>query len=115
MFKKISKKLINLTQEFNETSLLLGSKIINKLDDRAQAEISAGSIIGLAIGLIVVAAVIPSAIETFYSYSTTTTVDNVTTGWVIDGVEDTKATTLWWLLPFISVAVVLYMIYKRLN
>lgn len=107
MFKKMVKKLCNLTQEFDETSTFLGSKIVNKLNDSAESEISAGAIIGLAIGLIVVAAVIPSAIEAFYNTNTS--------AWMIDGVEDTKATTLWWLLPFISVAVVLYMIYKRLG
>ena len=107
MFKNIKKSLLNLRGEFNETTCFLGAKIINKLDDRAQTDISAGAIIGLAIGLIVIAAVIPSAIQSFYDTNTST--------WLIDGAEDTKATTLWWLLPFICVAVVLYMIYKRLN
>lgn len=107
MFKNIKKSLLKLHDEFNETACFLGAKAVNKLDDKGQVEISAGAIIGLAIGLIVIAAVIPSAIQAFY--------DTNTTLWQIDGAEDTKATTLWWLLPFISVAVVLYMIYKRLN
>ena len=97
----------SLTETYNSLrSEYLGARfdLINKLDD--EANLSAGAIIGMAIGLIVIAAVIPSAIETFYSASTT--------NWTINGVEDTKTTTLWWLLPFIAVAVVLYMLYSRL-
>jgi len=106
-FKKVCKKVIELKNEFDETSLELGSKIVNKLDDTAISEISAGSVIGMAISLIVIAAVIPSAIQAFYDTNTST--------WLINGAEDTKATTLWWLLPFICVAVVLYMVYKRMD
>lgn len=97
----------SLTEKYNSLrSEYLSARfdLINKLDD--EADLSAGAIIGMAIGLIVIAAVIPSAIETFYSASTA--------NWTINGVEDTKTTTLWWLLPFIAVAVVLYMLYSRL-
>ena len=106
MFEKISA----LKTEFKAAYTELGVKIltkINRLDDSAQTEISAGAVIGMAIGLIVIAAVVPSAIEAFYATNTS--------AWLIDGVEDTKAVTLWWLLPFIAVATVLYMLYKRME
>ena len=101
------KKVKSLIQEFNETELMIQAKAVNKLNDCAYADISAGAVIGLAISLIVIAAVVPSAIEAFYNTNTSL--------WTIDGVEDTKATTLWWLLPFICVAVVLYMVYSRMK
>ena len=113
MFERISA----LKTEFVNAYTELGVKVLTKvhhLDDTAQSEISAGAVIGMAIGLIVIAAVVPSAIEAFY------TVD--TSSWVIGGnetgygaIEDTKAVTLWWLLPFIAVATVLYMLYKRME
>ena len=100
----IKNKIQRKYQAFKTEYLGARFDLINKLDD--EADLSAGAIIGMAIGLIVIAAVIPSAIETFYSASTA--------NWTINGVEDTKTTTLWWLLPFIAVAVVLYMLYSRL-
>ena len=106
MFEKIS----TFKNEFKSTYTELGVKAltkINRLDDTAQTEISAGTVIGMAISLIVIAAVVPSAIEAFYATNTS--------AWLIDGVEDTKAVTLWWLLPFIAVATVLYMLYKRME
>ena len=106
MFDKISA----LKNEFKRAYTELGVKTltkINRLDDTAQTEISAGAVIGMAIGLIVIAAVVPSAIESFYATNTS--------AWMIDGAEDTKAVTLWWLLPFIAVATVLYMLYKRME
>ena len=106
MFERISA----LKTEFVSAYTELGVKILTKahrLDDGAQSEISAGAVIGMAIGLIVIAAVVPSAIEAFYATNTS--------AWLIDGVEDTKAVTLWWLLPFIAVATVLYMLYKRME
>ena len=102
MFDKI-KSLIN---EFNSTSIMLRAKACNKLDDCAYADLSAGAVIGLAISIIIIAAVIPSAISQFYETNTS--------AWKIDGVEDSKAVVLWWLLPFICVATVLYMIYSRM-
>ena len=100
----IKNKIQRKYQAFKTEYLGARFDLINKLDD--SGNLSAGAIIGMAIGLIVIAAVIPSAIETFYSASTA--------NWTINGVEDTKTTTLWWLLPFIAVAVVLYMLYSRL-
>ena len=114
MFEKISA----LKNEFKNAYTELGVKTltkINRLDNTAQTDISAGAIIGMAIGLIVIAAVIPSAIETFYATDTSTwlLVQGNETGY--GSVEDTKAITLWWLLPFIAVATVLYMLYKRME
>jgi len=106
MFERIKK----FRDAFNEDSTELYLKVVSKipkLNDKAESSFTAGSIIGMAIGLIVIAAVVPSAIEAFYATNTST--------WLIGGVEDTKATTLWWLLPFIAVATVLYMVYKRME
>jgi len=103
-------KMRKLSKEFTDSSTELYTKVMCKargLDNKAQGSITAGAVIGLAIGLIVIAAVIPSAISAFYETNTST--------WLIDGATDTKAVTLWWLLPFICVAAVLYMVYKRLD
>ena len=85
--------------------LILSSKLkaLKKLDDSA-ISMSAGGLIMFAISLIVLAAVVPDAIGQFYATDTS--------NWTIDGVEDTKATVLWWLLPFIAVAVVIIALYK---
>ena len=85
--------------------LILASKIetLKKLDDSALS-MSAGGLIMFAISLIVLAAVVPDAIGQFYATDTT--------NWTINGAEDTKATVLWWLLPFIAVAVVIIALYK---
>lgn len=106
MFEKISALKNEFKSAYTELSVKTLTKI-HRLDDTAQTDMSAGAIIGMAIGLIVIAAVIPSAIEAFYATNTS--------AWLIDGVEDTKAITLWWLLPFIAVATVLYMLYKRME
>lgn len=108
----IKTKLYGFRDEFKQSAVELSAKVGQFKDDHnlglsEDGSLSAGSIIGFAIGLIVIAAVIPSAIATFYSTNTTT--------WLINGQEDAKTTTLWWLLPFIAVAVVLYMLYKRLE
>jgi len=52
------------------------------LDEAGSLNLSAGSIIGFAIGLIVLAAVVPDAIGTFYSTNTS--------AWAVNGIEDTK-------------------------
>ena len=75
------------------------------LDEAGSLNLSAGSIIGFAIGLIVLAAVVPDAIGTFYSTNTS--------AWAINGIEDTKTTVLWWLIPLVIVAAVVMMIYRN--
>ena len=113
MFEKISA----LKNDFKSAYTELGVKVLTKvhhLDDNGVIDISVGAVIGMAVGLIVIAAIIPSAIEMFYSVDTS--------AWAIGGnetgygaVADDKAVTLWWLLPFIAVATVLYMLYKRME
>lgn len=85
--------------------LIKSSKLdaVKKLDDSALS-MSAGGLIMFAISLIVLAAVVPDAISQFYATNTS--------AWQINGAEDTKATVLWWLLPFIAVAVVIVAVYK---
>ena len=114
MFKSLKKFRKAYDKDSTEFYIKIMSKF-HKLDNSAQSEISAGAIISMAIALIIIAAIIPSAINTFYAYNTTTVEDNITVGWAVNGVEDTKATILWWLLPFIAIASVLYMIYKRMD
>jgi len=53
-------------------------------------------IVGIAVSLLIFTAIIPSAIESIYSANTST--------WSIDGSEDTKATTIWFLLPVVIIA-----------
>ena len=114
MFDKISA----LKNEFKNAYTELGVKTlikIHRLDNTAQTEISVASVIGMAIGLIVIAAIIPSAIETFYATDTSTWLLEAGNETGYGSVEDSKAVTLWWLLPFIAVATVLYMLYKRME
>ncbi len=96
-------KLSALKKEYKDAEFDLYKKV--KLNERASLDV--GAIIGLGIGIIFIAAVAPAAIETFYQTNTS--------GWAIDGVEDTKTTTIWWLLPFIGVTVFLYMLYRRMQ
>jgi len=55
----------------------------------------------LAIAIIIMVSVMPSAIDTIY------TVD--TANWTIDGEADTKTTNIWWLLPLVVVAGIVLM------
>lgn len=64
-----------------------------------------GAIISLVIGVILIANTFPSAIEELY--------DADTANWTIGGVEDTKATAIWWLLPMIVVVGGLYMLLRN--
>ena len=93
------------TKKDKMVELIKSSKLdaLKKLDDSALS-MSAGGLIMFAISLIVLAAVVPDAISQFYATNTS--------AWQINGAEDTKATVLWWLLPFIAVAVVIVAVYK---
>ena len=62
MFERLKK----FRKEFETDSTELYIKVASKfrgLDDKAETGITAGAVIGLAIGLIIIAAVIPSAIS----------------------------------------------------
>lgn len=54
-----------------------------------------GVIIAIAVGTIMIAAMFPSAMDTFYGADTE--------NWTIDGAEDTKTTTIWEMLPMMAV------------
>lgn len=66
--------------------------------------IRVGAIISLVIGVILMANTLPTAIGELYQTDTT--------NWTIDGAEDTKATSIWWLLPMIIVVGALYMLLR---
>ena len=109
-FKIFQRKYKKFMNDFNgasdEVKSVIASKLSNlRLNDSGSLNLSAGSIIGFAIGLIVLAAVVPDAIGTFYSTNTSL--------WTIDGSEDTKTTVLWWLIPLVIVAAVVMMIYRN--
>ena len=69
-------------------------------------EMNAGSIVGvviaLAIGIIVVASIMPTAMDQLYAANTS--------DWTVDGAEDTKTTALWELLPMFAVLSILLVI-----
>ena len=100
-------KLKALKAEFDEARLDLYTKAYNKFALNDDANMNLSAIIGLAVGVIVIAAIAPTAIETFYSTNTS--------GWQVNGEEDIIATSIWWLLPFITVIVFFYMVYKRIE
>jgi heme/copper-type cytochrome/quinol oxidase subunit 2 len=96
--RNFNKKYIEIAKRFNET----------KNDENAIMDnLSVTGIVGFAIALIVLAAVAPTALDTFYNTNTS--------GWEINGQEDSKVTALWWLIPLIVVAVVLMMIYEQIR
>lgn len=96
-------------REFMQTYAEMKTKYaVRKLDDSAiLGDLSVAGIIGFAIGLIVLASVLPTAMDVFYNTNTTS--------WDINGQEDTKTVLLWWLIPLIVVAVVLIMLYKQIQ
>jgi len=81
-------------------------EIISKLFSDESGEMTAGSIVGvviaLAIGIIVVASIMPTAMDQLYAANTT--------DWTIDGAEDSKTTALWELLPMFAVLSILLVI-----
>lgn len=96
-------------REFNATYTEMKNKYaVKSLDNRAMLDnLSVAGIIGFAIGLIVLASVLPTAMDVFYNTNTSS--------WDINGTEDTKTVLLWWLIPLIVVAVVLIMLYKQIQ
>ena len=79
-----------------------GQAIMKKDKGAINAGQMIGVIIALAVGIIMLSAMIPSALNTFYSANTTQ--------WTIDGNEDTKTTTIWEMIPMMSVVAVLLLI-----
>lgn len=102
-------RIKNFMREFNATYTEMKNKYaVKSLDNRAMLDnLSVAGIIGFAIGLIVLASVLPTAMDVFYNTNTSS--------WDINGTEDTKTVLLWWLIPLIVVAVVLIMLYKQIQ
>lgn len=94
-------------EKFNKTFAKVNSFAVSKLDNNGMIDISIAGVIGFAIGLIVLASVLPTAMDVFYQTNTT--------NWDINGQEDTKTVLLWWLIPLIVVAVVLIMLYDQIR
>lgn len=61
--------------------------------------------IGIAIAVIVLASVVPTAFDSFYAADTA--------NWTIDGEEDSKTVDLWYLIPLLIVVAVLLAFYAR--
>jgi len=70
-----------------------GGENISKLEPK--------NMVFLAIAIIIMVSVMPSAIDTVYEADTT--------NWTIDGAEDKKTTNIWWLLPLVIVAGIVLM------
>lgn len=102
-------RIKNFMREFNATYTEMKNKYaVKSLNNRAMLDnLSVAGIIGFAIGLIVLASVLPTAMDVFYNTNTSS--------WDINGTEDTKTVLLWWLIPLIVVAVVLIMLYKQIQ
>ena len=96
--RNFDKKYIEIAKRFNE---------VRRDENAVMDNLSVTGIVGFAIALIVLAAVAPTALDTFYNTNTS--------GWEINGQEDEKVTALWWLIPLIVVAVVLMMIYEQIR
>lgn len=102
-------RIENFKREFMKTYADARAKFIETKNDESAilGDLSVAGIIGFAIGLIVLASVLPTAMDVFYNTNTT--------GWDINGEEDSKTVLLWWLIPLIVVAVVLIMLYKQIQ
>jgi len=96
--KRFNKKYIEVVKRYND---------VRNDESAVMDNLSVTGIVGFAIALIVLAAVAPTALDTFYNTNTS--------GWEINGQEDEKVTALWWLIPLIVVAVVLMMIYEQIR
>jgi len=84
---------------------------------KSKGAINAGQliavIIALAVGIIMLSAMIPSALNTFYGQDTADWgfgTYNETSGQWESGEEDTKTTTIWEMIPMMSVVAVLLLI-----
>lgn len=102
-------KIAKFKQEFKKTFFDVHKNLVNMKNDESAVlgDLSVAGIIGFAIGLIVLASVLPTAMDVFYNTNTTS--------WDINGQEDTKTVLLWWLIPLIVIAVVLIMLYKQIQ
>lgn len=64
-----------------------------------RAEVNAAGmislVIALAVAVIMISAMFPPALDTFYETNTT--------GWTIDDVEDTSTTSIWQMIPMLAV------------
>lgn len=71
-----------------------------------KGQVTAGSVvaivISLAIGLIVISSIMPTAMDQLYAANTSS--------WTIDSVEDTRTTALWELLPLFAVLAILLVV-----
>ena len=94
-------------KKFYSKLLEVNAKMETPKRTEAMIDISIAGVIGFAIGLIVLASVLPTAMDVFYQTNTSS--------WDINGQEDTKTVLLWWLIPLIVVAVVLIMLYDQIR
>ena len=101
------KRFDTFKQKFTAKLLEINAKMNTPKNSEAMIDISIAGVIGFAIGLIVLASVLPTAMDVFYQTNTSS--------WDINGQEDTKTVLLWWLIPLIVVAVVLIMLYDQIR
>ena len=101
------KRFDTFKQKFTAKLLEVNAKMNTPKNSEAMIDISIAGVIGFAIGLIVLASVLPTAMDVFYQTNTSS--------WDINGQEDTKTVLLWWLIPLIVVAVVLIMLYDQIR
>lgn len=101
------KRFDTFKQKFTAKLLEINTKMNTSKNSEAMIDISIAGVIGFAIGLIVLASVLPTAMDVFYQTNTSS--------WDINGQEDTKTVLLWWLIPLIVVAVVLIMLYDQIR
>lgn len=94
-------------RKFYNKLLEVNTKMNAPKNTEGMIDISIAGVIGFAIGLIVLASVLPTAMDVFYQTNTSS--------WDINGQEDTKTVLLWWLIPLIVVAVVLIMLYDQIR
>lgn len=94
-FKKLVKSVKNRVEEFD--SLVEAGMRARGMNDNA--ELSAESILGLVIVVVIAAAALPTAITTFFAANTS--------GW-----SDPATLALWGLIPMIIVAVIVMKFWK---
>ncbi len=74
---------------------------------RKKGAIDVSTIIAIAIGVIVMAILLPVAFDQFYEANTA--------NWTINGQQDTKVVNIWYLLPFFIVLALLIAIVKMVS
>ena len=96
----------SFTEKWNDTIAFIAYKFSprNLMNEDA---VSAGMIVTVIMGIVVLAYMLPVAIGAFY--------ETDTSAWKIDEAEDTKVINMYWLLPLFAVLAGMFIILQEIR